>query len=68
MLKKLAVRPLVAQMVVVATIALRIAKPHAVAMDAVAITALMSVASHPVIVSLKLRLGSSFQITESLEI
>ena len=52
MLKKLAVRPLVAQMVVVATIALRIAKPHAAATDAVAITALMSVASQPVIVSL----------------
>ena len=45
MLKKLAVRPLVAQMVVVATIALRIAKRHAAATDAVAITALMSVAS-----------------------
>ena len=68
MWKTLAVRPLVAQMVVVATIAPRIAKQHAAATDAVAITALMSVASHPVIVSLKLRLGSSFQITESLEI
>ena len=68
MLKKLAVRPIVARMVVVVTTAPRIAKPHAAATDAVAITALMSVASHPVIVSLKLRLGSSFQITESLEI
>ena len=63
MLKKLAVRPLVAQMVVVATIALRIVKPHAVA-----ITALMSVANYPVIVSLWLKLGSSFQIYESLKI
>ena len=45
MLKKLAVRQLVAQMVVIATIALRIAKQHAEATDAVAITALMSVAS-----------------------
>ena len=45
MLKKLAVRPLVAQMVVVATIALRIAKQHAASTDAVAITVLMSVAS-----------------------
>ena len=45
MLKKLAVHPLVARMVVVATIALRIAKQHAAATDAVAITALMSVAS-----------------------
>ena len=67
MLKKLAVRPLVAQIVVVATIALRIAKPHAVATDAVAITALMSVANYPVIVSLWLKLGSSFQIYESLK-
>ena len=45
MLTKLAVRPLVAQMVVVATTALRIAKQYAAATDAVAITALMSVAS-----------------------
>ena len=45
MLKKLAVRPLVAQMVVLATIALRIAKQHAAATDAVAITALMRFAS-----------------------
>ena len=52
MLKKFVVRPLVAQMVVVATIAPRIAKPHAAATGAVAITALMSVASQPVIVSL----------------
>ena len=51
MLKKLAVRPLVAQMVVVVTTAPRIAKPHAAATDAVAITALMSVVSQPVIVS-----------------
>ena len=50
MLKKLAVRPLVAQMVVVVTTAPRIAKPHAVATDVAAITALMSVASQPVIV------------------
>ena len=45
MLKKLVVRPIVAQMVVVATIALRIVKQHAAATDAVAITALISVAS-----------------------
>ena len=45
MLKKLAVRPLVAQMVVVATIAPRIAKQHAAAADVAAITALISVAS-----------------------
>ena len=45
MLKKLAVRPLVALTVVVATIALRIAKQYAAAMDVVAITAMMSVAS-----------------------
>ena len=44
MLKKLAVRPVVAQMVVVVTIAPRIAKQHAAATDVVAITALMSVA------------------------
>ena len=68
MQKKLAVRPLVAQMAVVATIAPRIAKQHAAATDAVAITALMSVASQPVIVSLWLKLGSSFQIFGSLKI
>ena len=45
MLKKFAVRPLVAQMAAVATIALRTAKHHAAAMDAAAITALMSAAS-----------------------
>ena len=45
MLKKLTVHPLVPQMVVVATIAPRIAKQHAAATDAAAITALMSVAS-----------------------
>ena len=45
MQKQLAVRPLAAQMVVVATIALRIAKLHAAATDAVAMTALMSAAS-----------------------
>ena len=45
MLKKLAVHPLVAQMVVVATIALRIVKQHAAATDAAAITALTSVAN-----------------------
>ena len=45
MFKRLAVRPLVAPMVVVATIALRIAKQYAAAMDVVAITAMMSVAS-----------------------
>ena len=45
MLKKLAVRPLVAQMVVVAIIAPTITKQHAAATDALAITALMSVAS-----------------------
>ena len=52
MLKTLAVPPLVAPTVVVATIALRIAKQHAVATDAVAITVLMSVASWRVIVLL----------------
>ena len=52
MLEKFAVRPLVAQMVAVVTTAPRIAKPHAVATDVAAITALMSVASQPVIVSL----------------
>ena len=67
MLKKLAVRPLVAQMVVVAIIAPTIAKQHAAATDAVAITALMSVASKPVIISLRLKLGDSFQIYESLK-
>ena len=50
--EKFAVQPLVAQMVVVVTTAPRIAKPHAAATDAVAITALMSVASQPVIFSL----------------
>ena len=68
MLKKLAVRSHVAQMVAVVTTAPRIAKPHAVATDAVATTALMSVASQPVIVSLWLKLGSSFQIFESMKI
>ena len=67
MLKKFAVQPLVAQMVAVVTTAPRIAKPHAAATDAAAITALMSVASQPVIVSLWLKLGSSFQIFESLK-
>ena len=52
MLRKLAVYSLVAQMVVVATIALRIAKQHAAATVAVAKTALMIVASKRVIVSL----------------
>ena len=41
-------------------------KQHAEATDAVAITALMSVASQSVIVSLWLKLGGSFQIYESL--
>ena len=45
MLNKLVARPLVAQLVVVATIALRIKNQHAAATDAVAITAMMSVAS-----------------------
>ena len=45
MLKKLAVRPLVAQTVVVVIIAPTIAKQHAAATDAVAIIALKSVAS-----------------------
>ena len=45
MLKKYAVRPLVAQMVAVATTALITAKHHAAAMDAVAITVLMSAVS-----------------------
>ena len=45
MLKKFAVRPLVALMVAVATIALRTAKHHAAAKDAAVKTALMSVAS-----------------------
>ena len=60
MLEKLAVHPLVAQMVVVATIALKIAKQHAAATVAVEISALMIVASKRVIVSLHLKLGSSF--------
>ena len=68
MLTKLAVRPLAAQMVVVATIAPRIAQQHAAATDAVAITAMMSVASQPVIVSLWLKLGSTFQLYEALKI
>ena len=45
MLKKFAARPLVAQMVAVATIALRTAKQHVAATDAAALTALTSVAS-----------------------
>ena len=45
MLMKFVARPLVAQMVVVATIALRIARQYAAATDAVAITAMVSVAS-----------------------
>ena len=52
MLKRYAVRPLVARMVAVATIALRTAKHHAAATGAAAITALVSVASWPLIVSL----------------
>ena len=42
-------------------------KQHAEATDAVAITALMSVASLSVIVSLQLKLGASFQIYELLK-
>ena len=69
MLNKLVARPLVAQfVVVVATIALRIKNQHAAATDAVAITAMMSVASQSVIVSLWLKLGSTFQEYESLKI
>ena len=45
MRKKFAVPPLVAQIVAVAIIALRNAKHHAAATDAVVITALMIVAS-----------------------
>lgn len=45
MLRHLPVLPLVAQLVVIATIALRIAKQHVVATDAVAIIALVSYAS-----------------------
>ena len=45
MLVRFAVRPLVAQMVAVATIALRTVKHHAAVTDAVMITAQMSVAS-----------------------
>ncbi|MFL2845036.1 MAG: hypothetical protein ACJ0BO_02110 [Candidatus Puniceispirillaceae bacterium] len=45
MSKRFAVQPLVVQMAAVATIALRTAKHHAAAMDAAAITALLSVAS-----------------------
>ena len=45
MLTKLVVRPLIAQMVVVATIAPRIEKQHAAATDAVAITVMMSAAN-----------------------
>ena len=60
MLKKVAARPLVAQMVFVAKIKSGIAKQRTAATDALAITALMNVASYPVIVSLWLKLGSSF--------
>ena len=60
MLKKIAARPLVAQMVFVATIAPGIAKHYTAAMDAIAITTQMNVASYPAIVSLWLKLGSSF--------
>ena len=60
MLKKVAVRPLVAQMAAVATTALRTAKHHAAATDAVAITAQMSVANQTVIVSLMLKQGGGF--------
>ena len=63
MLKKVAARPLVAQMVFVATIAPGIAKQHTAASDALAITALMNVASYPVIVSLWLKLGRLGGIT-----
>ena len=45
MLKKYAVLPLVALMVAVATTALRTAKHHAAATDAVAINVLMSAVS-----------------------
>ena len=45
MLKRFAVRPLVARMVVVSIVALRTAKHHAAATNAEAITALVSVAS-----------------------
>ena len=45
MLKSFAVQPHVVQMVAVAITALRIVKHHAAVTDAVAITALMSVAS-----------------------
>ena len=58
MLKKFAVQPLVAQMVAVATIALRTAKQPAATADAAAKAALMSVASEPVIVSLWQEPGS----------
>ena len=68
MLRKPVARPRVAQMVVVVTIVLRIAKQHAAATDAVAITALMSVASQLVIVSLWLKLGSGVPVYESLKI
>ena len=67
-MKKFAVRPLVAQLVVAVTIALRASKHHASATSAVAITALMSVVSSPVIVSLWLKLSSSIQLYESLKI
>ena len=68
MLTKSAVQPLVAQTVVVATIALRIARQYAAATDAVATTVLMSVASELVIASLYLKLGSNFQIFGSLKL
>ena len=68
MLNKLVARPLGAQSVVVATIALRIQKQHAAAMDAVAITVMMSAANQPVIDSLWLKPGCTFQIYESLTI
>tara|TARA_Y100000589_G_C26605583_1_gene408108 strand:+ start:165 stop:446 length:282 start_codon:yes stop_codon:yes gene_type:complete len=56
MLKKCAVRPLVVQMVAVATTALRTAKHHVVATDAVAVTALTSVANKLAIILIWLKL------------
>ena len=62
MMKKFAVRPLVAQTVVVATIALRTAKHYAAATDAVAIIAPMSVANSPEIALLVSKLWSRFSV------
>ena len=60
MLKKSAVQLLVVQMVAAVTTVLRTVRRHAAVTDAVATTALMSVANERVIVLLALKLWSSF--------